>query len=167
MNIDTYELRAIKAIKELQLSGVQQEAAYKKAVMHAYNLTIHLYYDAYYATAIREALNCADMAVKLFLWKKHMANYSDYHNLPMHRILNWFPDKTMEQTVADLRKLHTIYEQFGNYMEMVEEYPEHLYSTPTNDIFDEEVINHEALKQAAKEALCILDASLVILLKIE
>jgi hypothetical protein len=129
-------------------------------VLHSYNAAVHLYLDGYYTAAIQNAHWCANMAVKLFLWKKHLANYSDYHNLPMHRILNWFPNETMHETITNLRKLHELYEQFGDYMEMVEEHPEHLYSTEKHDLFQETITNKEKVKQGAKEAIILLDKSL-------
>jgi hypothetical protein len=167
MNIDDYELKAIDAIKALKLVNEKQEDAYKAAVMHSYNAAIHLYKDGYYGSAIREVHWCADMAVKLFLWKKHMANYSDNHNLPMHRILNWFPDdagENMKHVVVDLKQVHQLFEQFGNYMEMVEEHQGHLYSTKEHALFDVTVDNKDAVLHGAKEAIVLVDRSLVTLL---
>ncbi len=160
MTITINELHGIAAIKNLKYTGEIREDSYKKAVLHSYNAAIHLYLDGYYTAAVQNAHWCADMAVKLFLWKKHLANYSDYHNLPMHRILNWFPNETMHETITDLRKLHEIYEQFGDYMEMVEEHPEHLYSIEKQELFQEQTKNKEKVKQGVKEAIILLDKSL-------
>jgi hypothetical protein len=165
MKLDDYDLQAVTAIKALKQTGEKQEDAYKKAVMHSYNAAIHLFTDGYFGSAMREIHWCADMAVKLFLWKKHMANYSDNHNLPMHRILHWFPDDIgMESVEVDLKKVHVLYEQFGNYMEMVEEHQTNLYSTKEHDVFDEDVGNSDIIRAGVKEAVILVDTSLLKLL---
>jgi hypothetical protein len=165
MLLDNYQLQAIPTIKALKTVNERQEDAYKKAVLHSYNAAIHLYNDGYYGSAIREIYSCADMAVKLFLWKKHMASYSDNHNLPLHRILHWLPDDAgMDSVVVDLKKVHALFEQFGNYMEMVEEYGDNIYSTPTHTLFDADVDNMEIVKKGAKECIVLVDTSLLMLL---
>lgn len=167
MTITINELLGIVAIKNLKYTGEIREDSYKKAVLHSYNAAVHLYNDGYYTAAIQNVHWCADMAVKLFLWKKHLANYSDYHNLPMHRILNWFPNETMQETITNLRKLHEIYEEFGDYMEMVEDNPEHLFSTEKQSIFQEKTKNILEIKDAAKRAILLIDKSLSVLLDFE
>lgn len=176
MKLDNHELVGVTAIKNFKYIGEIREDSYKKAVLHSYNAAIHLYNDGYYTAAVQNAHWCADMAVKLFLWKKHLVNYTDYHNLPMERILNWMPkQEEMQQTIADLRQLHDLYEQFGNYMEMVEEFPEHLFSTEKQDIFQEifQKNNQEKekdiskIKAAAKKAVLLIDSALLILLDFE
>src|SRR3989338_6315996 len=101
MNIEKAELQAIGAIKNLKYSGEIREDSYKRAVLHTYDAAIHLYNDGYYPAAIQSAHSCADMAVKLYLWKKHLVNYTDYHNLPMVRILNWMPKAEQMHTTID------------------------------------------------------------------
>src|SRR3989338_4848968 len=100
------------------------------------------------------------MAVKLYLWKKHLVNYTDYHNLQMVRILNWMPkQEEMKQTIDNLRALHSLYEQFVDYMEMVEEYPDHLFCTAKTDLFQEN-IDPKKMQEGAKQAILLLDTSL-------
>ncbi|PIN79714.1 hypothetical protein COV16_02815 [Candidatus Woesearchaeota archaeon CG10_big_fil_rev_8_21_14_0_10_34_8] len=166
MKIEDYELKADVAINQLENSGEKQEDGFKKAVKCSYNSAVNLFNDEYYGVAIRESLLCADMAVKLFLWKKHMANYSDYHNLPMHRILNWFPDETMHDLISDLKKMHELYEEYGDYMEMVEEYTENLYSRDKG-FLDVDNNNVENIKKAARDVIILLDKCLVRLLRFE
>lgn len=170
MEIDDHELVGIAAIRGLKYVGEIREDSYKKAVLHSYNAAIHLYLDGYYPAAVQNAHWCADMAVKLYLWKKHLVNYTDYHNLPMVRILNWMPkQEEMKQTIDDLRKLHRLYDQFGNYMEMVEEYPEHLFGTTKGDLFQNEMreVDIKKSKEGARNALILLDTSLPQLLNFE
>ncbi len=165
MEIDDHELVAVRAIKDIKYVNEIREDSYKKAVLHSYNATVHLYIDGYYPAAVQNAHWCADMAVKLFLWKKHLVNYTDYHNLPMVRILNWMPkQEEMKQVIDNLRELHALYEQFGDYMEMVEEYPEHLFGTAKKDLFQEEISDSDLhlnnIKEGAKKAIILLDTSL-------
>lgn len=180
MKVEKTELQAISKIKNLKYVGEIREDSYKRAVLHTYDAAIHLHNGGYYAAAIQNMHWCADMAVKLYLWKKHLVNYTDYHNLPMVRILNWIPQKQnleteeekntkekVEQAIAQLRELHEIYEQFGDYMEMVEEYPEHLSGTEKNDLFDEEYKNTKNnldIEVAAKKGIFLLDSALLVLL---
>ncbi len=168
MEIDGHKLFGITAINSLKYVGEIREDSYKKAVLHSYNAAVHLYLDGYYPAAVQNAHWCADMAVKLFLWKKHLVNYTDYHNLPMVRILNWMPkQEEMKQIIDNLRQLHKLYEQFGDYMEMVEEYPEHLFGTEKNDLFQEEIADQNVTKskEGAKKAIVLLDISLPELLR--
>ena len=168
MKIEDHELVGITAIKNLKYVGEIREDSYKRAVLHSYNAAIHLYLDGYYPAAVQNAHWCADMAVKLFLWKRHLVNYTDYHNLPMVRILNWMPkQEEMKQTIDHLRELHSLYDQFGDYMEMVEEYPEHLFGTAKTDLFVEKIENIPAIKEGAKKAISLLDTSLPQLLDFE
>jgi hypothetical protein len=168
MHIDGHKLLGVAAIKNLKYSGEIREDSYKKAVLHSYNAAVHLYLDGYYPAAIQNAHWCADMAVKLFLWKKHLVNYTDYHNLPMVRILNWMPQQEeMKHVIENLRELHKLYEQFGDYMEMVEEYPEHLFGSEKKDLFQEEGKDITRIKEGAKNAILLLDISLLILLAFE
>ena len=161
MKIDNHELIAVSVIKNLKYIGEVREDSYKKAVLHSYNTAIHLYLDGYYPAAVQNAHWCADMAVKLFLWKKHLVNYTDYHNLPMVRILNWMPkQEEMKHVIDNLRELHALYEQFGNYIEMVEEYPDNLFGTLKNDLFQEDVVDLKKIKEGAKHAIILLDTSL-------
>ncbi len=171
MNIDGYELHAITAIKNLKYIGEVREDSYKKAVLHSYNAAIHLYTDGYYTASVQNCHWCADMAVKLYLWKKHLVNYTDYHNLPMVRILNWIPQKErIKIVIANLRQLHELFEQFGNYMEMVEEYPEHLFGAEKEDLFGQlsdvqkKPEELEKIKEGAKKAVLLIDEALVVLL---
>lgn len=175
MNIETRELRAISKIKNLKYVGEIREDSYKRAVLHTYDAAVHLYTDGYYAAAVQNAHWCADMAVKLYLWKKHLVNYTDYHNLPMVRILNWMPkQEEMKEIIEKLRQLHTLYEQFGDYMVMVEEYPDHLFGTAQDNLFSEEEkwknINQKDNKsiyetqQAARKAVLLIDSALLVLL---
>ena len=160
MKIDNHELVGVTAIKNLKYVGEIREDSYKKAVLHSYNAAIHLYLDGYYPAAVQNAHWCADMAVKLYLWKKHLVNYTDYHNLPMVRILNWMPKQDeVKQIIDNLRELHSLYEQFGDYMEMVEEYPDHLFGTVKKDLFQEDV-DIKNIQDGAKKALILLDTSL-------
>lgn len=160
MEIEGHRLLGIAAIKNLKYVGEIREDSYKKAVLHSYNAAVHLYLDGYYPASVQNAHSCADMAVKLFLWKKHLVNYTDYHNLPMVRILNWMPKQDeMKQTLADLRELHSLYEQFGDYREMVEEYPGHLFGAPKQDLFQEN-IDVKRIQEGAKKALLLLDTNL-------
>lgn len=172
MKIEKADLHAISAIQNLKFVGEIREDSYKRAVIHTYDAAIHLCNDGYYPAAIQSAHWCADMAVKLYLWKKHLVNYTDYHNLPMVRILNWMPKQDeMKETINQLRQLHEIYEQFGDYMEMVEDYPEHLFGTEQDDLFDEKTKpkNKEIRKiqQAARKAILLIDSALVVLLDFE
>ncbi|MBI5073293.1 hypothetical protein HZA99_05745 [Candidatus Woesearchaeota archaeon] len=184
MKIEKAELHAIAAIKNIKYVGEIREDSYKRAVLHTYDAAIHLYNDGYYPAANQNCHWCADMAVKLYLWKKHLVNYTDYHNLPMARILNWMPQKEkaeteeekitaekIKQAIVLLRELHELYEQFGDYMEMVEEYPEHLFGTAKNDLFDEKIKpkNKEInkIQQAARKAILLIDTALPVLLDFE
>ena len=168
MKIEDHELAGVAAIKNLKYVGEIREDSYKRAVLHSYNAAVHLYLDGYYPAAVQNAHWCADMAVKLFLWKKHLVNYTDYHNLPMVRILNWMPkQEEMKQTIDNLRELHSLYEQFGDYMEMVEEYPQHLFGTEKQDLFVEKIENVPAIKEGARKAILLLDISLPHLLDFE
>ena len=160
MKIEDHELAGVAAIKSLNYVGEIREDSYKRAVLHSYNAAVHLYLDGYYPAAVQNAHWCADMAVKLYLWKKHLVNYTDYHNLPMVRILNWMPkQEEMKQTIDNLRELHSLYEQFGDYMEMVEEYPDHLFGTAKTDLFHDDV-DIAKIKDGAKKAILLLDTSL-------
>lgn len=171
MTINNKELLAITAIKNLKYVGEIREDSYKKAVLHSYNAAVHLYNDGYYTAAVQNAHWCADMAVKLFLWKKHLVNYTDYHNLPMSRILNWMPqeekNQQLQKTIAALKELAALYEQFGNYGEMVEEHPEHLFSIEKQDLFQEKAKNLPEIKEAAKKAVLLIDSALPVLLNFE
>lgn len=168
MQLTKEELQGIAVIAKLKDVGEIREDSYKKAVMHSYNAAIHLFNEGYYPAAIQNIHICADMAVKLFLWKKHLVNYTDYHNLPMVRMLHWLPQQEeMKQTITDLRRLHQLYEQFGDYMEMVEEYPEHLFSTEKNDLFAVDTSNNKKgylIQAAVREAILLLDKNLKMLL---
>lgn len=166
MKIHATELKALSKIKNLQYVGEIREDSYKKAVLHTYNAAINLYNDGYYPAAVQNAHWCADMAVKLYLWKKHLVNYTDYHNLPMVRILNWMPkQEAVQETITQLRELHALYEQFGDYMEMVEEYPQHLFSTEKDDLFQEQNEKIKEIEQGARKAVLLIDTALLTLLE--
>lgn len=171
MEIDGHKLLGVSAIKNLKYVGEIREDSYKKAVLHSYNAAVHLYLDGYYPASVQNAHWCADMAVKLYLWKKHLVNYTDYHNLPMVRILNWMPkQEEMKQVLVDLRELHHLYEQFGDYMEMVEEYPGHLFGTEKITLFSEQEANgqeKQKIQAGAKNALLLLDRNLPRLLNFD
>ena len=177
MKLEKQDLHAITAVKSLKFVGEIREDSYKRAVLHTYDAAIHLYNDGYYPAAVQSAHWCADMAVKLYLWKKHLVNYTDYHNLPMVRILNWMPTpknegaEKMQQTIDALKELHNLYEQFADYMEMVEDYPEHLFGTEKETFFSQlEKKNQDSLlkiQAAARKAISLIDNALPILLDFE
>lgn len=165
MKIEITELHAIPVLKNIKFVNEIREDSYKRAVLHTYNAAIHLYNDGYYPAAVQNCHWCADMAVKLYLWKKHLVNYTDYHNLPMARILNWIPkQEAMNETIEQLKQLHELYEQFGDYMEMVEEYPEHLFSTEKQDLFQEKNEKIKEIQQGAHKAVLLIDSALLKLL---
>lgn len=158
---------------QLERFDNDRELHFKLAALHTFYNSLSLYEKGFYVPSIQQAVTTVDMCLKLRLWKKYRIYYTDIHNLPWERILEWFPEKERFGAVlANLREVKELHDAFGDYMEIVEDDPSLLAATSPRedsppafqDYMLKEKANYQQLMDACERVLRLVDSALPVIL---
>lgn len=111
----------------------ERELAFKRAVQRLFYNGLALYVEGFYNPTMRQLVDCSFLALLLYMWKKQRISYTDLHNLPFHRVLEWFPLKEeVPIAMEELEKVTRLDERYGDYMEVIEDNTDYIQGVGPN-----------------------------------